>query len=148
VPVPYYPSAPSAQARAQDTASGPPAAQPINDLSIFGGASVVITDAAGNSTAPISGTDVQFPIPGVSTYTLGDNAEEAIFPTTGAYTVTFQTGNQPIAVEFTQGTGVTATQAFRYQDVTLPASTTVEMTFTDAGAGPLRDDSNGDGSFA
>jgi hypothetical protein len=122
------------------------AADPAYYLKVFSAQSVVISDAFGNSTEPISDTIVG-QVPGVSLYNLTENAAFAVLPTTGSYTTTFHTITEPLAIELTAGDGLTTTQAVRYQDFSLPVSVTAILTVTDQDIGLLHYDANADGIF-
>jgi len=117
-----------------------------NYVTVVGGAGVTVSDAAGNSTAPISGTTLGGSVPGASLYTTGETARQIVLPATGAYTVTFEGTGKPLFAEILQGDGATATGAIRYQDAVVPISRSVAITFTDAGVGPLRYDGAGTGT--
>src|SRR5262249_37953540 len=96
---------------------------------------------------PISGTDFLGTVPGVSTYSLGARIEQLIVPATGAYSITFRTADEPLALAVTLGTNITTTRAVRYQDLSLPAGVTATLTLTPQGPSALRYDANGDGNF-
>jgi len=120
--------------------------QPYYYLTIANGTSIVVSDEFGNSTAPINEI-FRGEVPGVDTYRISEQIEFMTIPTTGAYTVTFQTTTHAVAIELTAGTGQTATQAVRYQDLTLPPGVTAMLRITPQGAEDLRYDGDGDGTF-
>jgi probable HAF family extracellular repeat protein len=122
------------------------AVQPYYYLTIADGTSVVVSDELGNNTAPI-GEIFRGQVPGVDIYSMGEQVELITIPTTGVHTVTFQTTTQPIFLELTAGTSQTATQAVRYQDLTLPSGVTAMLKITPQGAEDLRYDGDGDGTF-
>lgn len=130
----------------QITAAAEPAIQPYYYVSINGGTNVVVSDTLGHSTAPITGT-MRGEVPGVFTYQQGEDAELIALATDGVYTVTFQTTSQPMMIEVTTGTYITASQATRYLDLVLPANRTAILTFSPQGVAGLRYDNDGDGSF-
>jgi hypothetical protein len=124
----------------------PLAIQPYYYLTIANGTSVVVRDEFGNSTGSLSEI-FRGEVPGVNTYNMGEQVELMTIPITGSYTVTFQTTAQPFAIELTAGTGQTATQAVRYQDLTLPPGRMAMLKLTSQGAEELRYDGDGDDTF-
>lgn len=121
-------------------------AQPYYYATVLGGTSVMISDSNGHSTAVITGT-LHGTVPGASSYIIGENAYQLVIPTTGNYTVTFQTTEQAQAVEIKKGTSETTSQLVRYIDMSLPISKTAILKFTPQGVDTLRYDSTGNGNF-
>ncbi len=124
----------------------PPSIKPYYYLTIATGTSVVIRDELGNSTAPI-GEIFRGEVPGVDTYSTGEEGEFMTIPTTGTFTVTFRASTLPNEIELTRGTSNTATLAVRYQDLTLPPGVTAMLKITPRGAEDLHYDRDGDGTF-
>ncbi|MCB0165319.1 MAG: leucine-rich repeat domain-containing protein [Anaerolineae bacterium] len=118
---------------------------PDHRITIFGGQSPIVTDDTGHSTSVISGTiALASDVPGVATYTLGDQVEMIILDSSGTYTVSFQTSDKPMTIKIETGSGDTTSQAVRYQDLTLPPNVKTEFRFTPSGVEDLKYDSNGD----
>jgi len=122
--------------------------EPAHYLTLNGADSVIVSDALGNTTAPIEGSEAWHgEVPGVDVFTLGDHAEMAILPPAQPLTVTFTIANEPLMTEIRTGTGTTTTGLIRYQDLALPAGVRARLTITPQGIDPLRYDANGDGVF-
>lgn len=115
------------QVGANDTPSPP--GEPAYYLTVTGAGNVTITDAAGNSTAPINDA-IAGEVPDVTYYFVGKHSYSAIMPVNQTYTITFRSGSEPIALELTQGDGVTTTQAIRYQDLMLPTGVNAMLQIT------------------
>ena len=118
-------------------------------VSIIGGASVVVSDTHGKSTAPILG-DVLGTVPGVETFHMGDNAMQIALPVsvTENYSVTFNSTGQPIAIKVIKGVdNVTPTDVIRYQDLVLPAGVAAQLKVMTQGVQNLRYDADGNGTF-
>jgi hypothetical protein len=80
-----------------------------------------LTDEAGNLTYPL-GDVPNFGVPEVTSYLLGDDTFLSIMPTDDSFTLTFVTGESPVAINLTKGTDVETAQAIRYLDLDLPAN--------------------------
>ncbi len=118
-------------------------------LTLDGGSPLVVGDAEGNSTV-ILANDLRDTVPGVQTHVLGDGVEMVTMPVpvTAEYSVTFLSDGDPIALEVIRGVdNVTPTNAVRYVDTSLPNGVLARIQITPAGIGPLRYDSDGNGSF-
>ncbi len=124
----------------------PRSIEPYYYLTIATGTAVVIRDELGNSTAPI-GEIFRGEVPGVDTYSTGEEGQFVTIPTTGTFTVTFRATTLPNAIELTRGTSNTATLAVRYQDLALPPGVTAMLRITSRGAEDLRYDRDDDGTF-
>jgi pimeloyl-ACP methyl ester carboxylesterase len=122
-----------------------PPAEPAYYFEIIGTPTVTVTDMLGHVTNPLTATDNL--VPDMTYYPLGDAAHLVILPSDQTYTVTFQTSADPIAIEITQGTDETTSQAVRYQDLVLPPHTTAMVRLTSQGAENLHYDGDGDGTF-
>jgi hypothetical protein len=109
--------------------------------------SIQVTDASGNSNAPLAGSVFGAKLADV-TYQLGLNSISIITPTTQSYTLTFRSTGQPIFLEVVKGTGNQApTQAVRYLDLNLPVGVMAMFKLTPEGVEDLRYDKDGDGRF-
>ena len=118
-------------------------------LTLDGGSPLVVGDAQGNSTA-IMANDLRDTVPGVQTHVIGDGIEMVTLPipVTAEYSITFLSNANPIALEVIKGVdNITPTDAVRYLDKSLPDGVLVRIQITAAGIGPLRYDSDGNGSF-
>ena len=104
----------------QRQADSSPAFQTADYLTIVGADNVVISDTLGNSTALISG-EVYGTVPNVTTYTLGENANKAIMPPSGEYTVALNTTTTPLAITVTIRTPSLTSPAIRYVDASQPS---------------------------
>lgn len=123
-----------------------PAAVAGHYLLLSGVRSVVVEDGLGNSTEPISGT-LLGEVPGVASYPLGEDVEMVTLPARGAYTVTFQTITEPLAITLDTGDTVSNTQAIRYQDVSMPPGISSIITITGSLVSQLRYDADDNGTF-
>ncbi|MGI8641325.1 MAG: alpha/beta fold hydrolase [Pyrinomonadaceae bacterium] len=128
-----------------------PVTQQAYYLEVGGATSATLTDEAGNLTYPIGDVpNAGVPnagVPEVTSYLLGEDTFLSIMPIDDSYTLTFVTGNSPVAIDLTKGTHIETAQAIRYLDLDLPANTKVQLVITPEGVGELRYDSNGDGTF-
>jgi pimeloyl-ACP methyl ester carboxylesterase/outer membrane protein assembly factor BamB len=115
-------------------------------LQIGGAASATLMDEAGDLTHPL-GDVPNAGLPDVTSYLLGEDTFLSIMPTDDSYTLTFVTGESPVAIDLTKGTDVETSQAIRYLDLNLPANTSVRLEITPEGVGELYYDSNSDGTF-
>jgi pimeloyl-ACP methyl ester carboxylesterase/outer membrane protein assembly factor BamB len=124
--------------------------EPITQQSYYfrveGVASVTLTDEAGNATYPLNDAP-DAGVPEVTSHRLAADSFLSIMPTDDSYTLTFVTGESPVAIDLTKGTDVETAQAIRYVDLNLPANTAVRLEITPEGVDTLRYDSNGDGTF-
>jgi hypothetical protein len=133
--------------QAPDEDEPPPA--PSRYVSLIGGASAVVNDTQGHSTAPIVG-DIRGTVPGVETFSMGDNAEEIALAVSDNedYSIIFHTTGQPMAIRIVTGVdNVTPTEVIRYQDLVLPPGVATQLQVTTAGVENLRYDSDGDGTY-
>ncbi|MEZ4638014.1 MAG: hypothetical protein R2856_24145 [Caldilineaceae bacterium] len=105
-----------------------------------------VTDGEGNSTVGPQDPFVEGIVPGVQIYPLGETAQEVVLDPAQAYTVTFSSGELPVAVELRLGTGYTTVHAIRYPDLSLPTSRTVSLRFSDTDFETMQYDSDGDGA--
>jgi len=124
-----------------------PPLQPAYYLRLTGALSVTVSDAFGNNTAPISGT-FAVTVPGVTDHLLDTTSHLLVLAAGQTYTVTLQSGTDPMVIALTQGTDVTTTMAIRYQDLTLPPNVTALLRFSPQGVENLRYDADGSGAFA
>jgi pimeloyl-ACP methyl ester carboxylesterase len=115
-------------------------------LQVIGNPSIKITDAFGHSS-DVTSDSVGSDVSGVASYIMGDKAFMLVLATDQTYTVTFDSGVEPLTVNITKGTGDLPNQAIRYQDLVLPAGAKVMLKFTPQGVEPLRYDADGDGIF-
>jgi hypothetical protein len=121
--------------------------EPAYYLQARGLNSIQVTDASGNSNAPLAGSVFGAKLADV-TYQLGLNSISIITPTTQSYTLTFRSTGQPIFLEVVKGTGNQApTQAVRYLDLNLPVGVMAMFKLTPEGVEDLRYDKDGDGRF-
>jgi len=115
-------------------------------LQVIGNPAIRIADASGNSS-DVTSDSVGSDMPGVASYVLGDKAFMFVLATDQTYTVTFDSGTEPLTVNITKGTGDLPNQAIRYQDLVLPRGVKAMLKFTPQGVETLKYDGNGDGSF-
>ncbi|MEO6064216.1 MAG: hypothetical protein ABIP49_00350, partial [Lysobacterales bacterium] len=118
-------------------------------VTLDGSTPLTVSDALGNSTVTIA-NDLRDSVPGVKTYSLGNEVEMVTMPipVSGEYAITFLSDGSPMALEVVKGVdNVTPTEAIRYLDTTLPTGVLVQIRIMPAGVGPLRYDSDGNGSF-
>jgi Lecithin:cholesterol acyltransferase/HYDIN/CFA65/VesB-like, Ig-like domain len=121
---------------------------PYYYITISGGDSVIVSDTAGNNTAPFNGGPLRGVVPNVDTYVLGDKVLQVVLPSANQYTITFQTTSRALSIQMTLGTGDSVTQAIRYQDITVPAGKAARLQFTGSGVISLAVDSGGDATFS
>jgi hypothetical protein len=115
-------------------------------LTVHGVAEVTVSDPFGNTTDTLSGT-LSVPIPDAVFYRLGDLSQLVLLPTGQPYTVTLRVGNDPLAIELTQGTSSEKTLAVRYQDLELPPGAVAMLRITPQEVEDLRYDTGGNGVF-
>jgi pimeloyl-ACP methyl ester carboxylesterase len=128
-----------------DTNDDPPFV-PLHFVKIHGLTSWKVTDNEGNAMLMSNGL-VEGAVPGVTTYSMSQSAEEFILDPSGGYTVSFQTADIPLLIEIVTSDGATATQSIRYRDLVLPADVSAQLMFSPQAIEHLRYDSNGDGTF-
>jgi probable HAF family extracellular repeat protein len=130
-----------------DDSDPPSPTLPQVDLTIDGAEAVTVSDAAGNSTAPIEG-DLLGQVPGVDSYTVGPRIKRLLLSVGRPITVTFRTTEELLAVDILHLDGTTTTLGVHYQDLALPAGVTAMLALAEDGTlSKLRYDGNGDGSF-
>lgn len=116
-------------------------------LTFHNATEIVVRDAFGNSTPPISPA-IDRAVPGVDILTLGERVESVTLPATQAYTLTFATGTGlGIGIELRTGTGSTITHTIHYKDLALPPQAKAQLVFSPQGIDLLRYDADGDGVF-
>lgn len=131
-----------------DASVGNVVASPTNYVKIYGSAAVTVSDSAGHSTSTSDPSKVGVTLPGVSFNLLGDNSVLVVLPNDQEYKITFSSVGSPVFIEFSRGTDGSATQAARFQDVTIPAGSTALLKVTPtAGLEDVRYDTKGDGLF-
>jgi hypothetical protein len=86
-------------------------------------------------------------VPDVTLFNTGERSRTIILPTTGTYTVTLQSTGEPIALEVALGTGSVTSRAITYQDLLLPATTSMQLVVTAQDIDQLRADQDGDGVY-
>jgi hypothetical protein len=131
----------------QATAEPLPLVEDAYYLRIFESDNIVVSDEWGNNTAQIPNTDLQEVVPNVTTYILGEHAQELILPTNQLLTVTFKTLTRSVTIELEKGDAITATQVIRYLDKDIPPNVTAMLLFNEQGVATLQYDSNGDNIF-
>jgi len=135
-------------AQASGNASSPAPITESYYLTVSGGSYVTITDAFGNSNE-LLGDSMRLPVPNVGAATLNDRSVMFSLPVDQTFTVTFRSGNGPIAIEIVKGIDTrTLSEAKRYRDVNLPPNLAVKLSITPTGVSDLLVDSNNDGSYA
>jgi pimeloyl-ACP methyl ester carboxylesterase len=108
---------------------------------------VKVTDSAGNTNTKVDDT-FALPVPGVGYNQLGDKSALISVPADQTYTLSFQNGNEPVALEVVKGTSNDVpVEAVRYMDVQMPAGVQAKIQTTAAGVTELRYDGDGDGVY-
>lgn len=114
---------------------------------------MAVTDAQGNTNAPLEGSPFDLRVPGVL-MSQNDNSADVIFgaelTADQSYTLSFHSVGKPIEIDLTKGKGNApedASQIIRYLDVNLPAGTAVMLKITAFEVENARYDADGDGSF-
>jgi hypothetical protein len=125
---------------------GEPEVQPAYYLYICGVAQSIMHDSLGNIT-DTSGRTSGTAVPDVVSHRLGGQAQSFVLPSTETYTVTFRSGDLPLLIDITRGTGAAKTQAIRYLDLALPPNVTAMLRLTPQGVEDLRYDADGDGTY-
>ncbi|HXH48546.1 MAG TPA: alpha/beta fold hydrolase [Terriglobia bacterium] len=146
VNAPQCPSTTTSAAAIKAAATTTPT--PYYYVAISGADSVIVSDTAGNNTAPFNGGPLRGVVPNVDTYVLGDKVTQVVLPSANQYTITFQTTSRALGIQMTLGTGDSVTQAIRYQDLAEPAGKAAKLQFTGSGVSSLSVDTAGDGSFS
>ena len=125
----------------------PPPPSPSYYFSIRGVDYVSVTDAQGNTNTRLDDLFMQ-PVPNVSYHPIGENSFTIVTNTTQTYTMKFQVGTLPLALEIIKGIGNTNPMtATRYKDLSLPAGVMAQLVITPQGPQNLRYDADGDGVF-
>lgn len=120
-------------------------ATPAYYLNVFGTRMGYVTDADGQITGAISPTLVLNNAHGVTYYPSSTSNFQIVAPTIGVYTVTFQSGNEPLRIDLVLEGDNPPVYAVRWRDLSLPSMTTVQLRLTPAGVQDLRYDSDSDG---
>ena len=116
-------------------------------LNVTGVDFVSVTDELGNNNTPLDDT-FALPVPGLTYDLIGEQSVAITLTPDKSYTIQFQNGPDPIALEVVKGIDKSApTEAVRYQDLNLPAGVNAMMQFSAQGISDLRYDSDGDGTF-
>lgn len=115
-------------------------------LQVIGNPSITIADSLGN-TSTLTNSSLGSEIPGVTSYLMADKAFMLVLAAGNTYTITLETGDEPLMISLTLGTEDDTTQAIRYQDLSLPAGVTAMIKMTPQGVEDLRYDANSDGTF-
>lgn len=127
--------------------SGDPSKEPSYYLMISGVGFVSVTDDKGNTNTQIDDT-FALPVPNVTYDLVGDHSVFLSMPTDKTYTLTFQTGANPISLELLKGVdNANPTEAARYRDAKLPAGVTVMLKTSPDGISAVTYDKDGDGNF-
>jgi len=135
---------PVIQTAATDEAVSP--AVPAYYIRVFGTGSAYVTNASGQATGAISQTLILREANDVTYLPSSTGNFLVIVPTTGMYTVTFQSGDAPMLIEVTRQGDLPPDYAARWQDLSMPPNTIMHLLITPAGAQGLTYDSNGDGA--
>src|SRR6266498_824088 len=108
---------------------------------------VSISDELGNKNTPIDDT-FALPVPGLTYDVIGEHSVAITLSPEKNYTIEFQNGPDPIALEVVKGVDKeTLTEAVRYQDLKLPAGVNAMMQTSSQGITDLKYDSDGDGTY-
>lgn len=120
-------------------------AEPAYYVKAYGGGSAQVVNVTGQVTGILSDTYRVYGATEVAYHTIGENAFSVVIPTSGAYTLTFKSEDTPFFVEIRKGTGDAISEAIRYQDVSIPPTSTVMLVLDSANVLPLLYDDTGDG---
>lgn len=123
-----------------------PAESPAVTLRLQGISGLIVHDAFGNNTMPISDT-FQPDLPGATIVGIGSPEPTAFLEAGSPYTATMTIDTLPGTLAVTVGTTTNTTRAVRWIDLSLPAGTHLQLLIAADGSPTLRADSDGDGSF-
>ena len=140
-----FAASPSAGAGSDEGLESVPV-QPAYYFTVINIASAAIQNNNGNVTNPLADPP-DTNTPEITSYVIGEQSFTSIIPTGQSYTISLRSGESPMAIELTQGDGVSTTQAIRYQDFSVPPNVNLQLQITPQGVGALRFDADGDGTF-
>lgn len=120
--------------------------EPYYRLRIDNSESVIITDAFGNITNPLS-TSLDEGLQTVKINVTGEKNLDGIFPLDQNYRVELKTPATPLSITLTRSDGQTITQAVRYVDIVLPPNVLAILEVTPQGVSALKYDSDSNGTF-
>jgi uncharacterized repeat protein (TIGR01451 family) len=117
------------------------------DVQLSGAASLVISDTLGNSTLPISNTVMPGVVPGATDLSSSNTSHQLVLAGGGDYAVTFQTTDEPLAIDLTHSDSSGIVQATRFHDLVLPSGVAARLLVGPATPGDLAYDADGNGTF-
>jgi hypothetical protein len=123
-----------------------PPAEPAYYLNVFGSSSAYITNVMDQTTGVVSPTLLLQEAREITYLPSSTGNFLAVIPTAGVYTVTFQSGDEPMWIELTRKGDAPPDYLARWRDLSLPPNTTLQLRLTADGVQDLRYDSNGDGA--
>jgi hypothetical protein len=109
---------------------------------------VVVEDEAGNATFFDADTGSQATLPGAIVELTGEDGWNVLLEIDRWFRVGFVTGDAPLSIAILRGLSDNSPQrAVRFNDVSLPSGTAVELVFDADGGVAVRNDADKDGSF-
>ena len=123
-----------------------PPAEPAYYLNVFGSGAAYVTSADGQVTGAISPTLTLNQAGEIAYFPSSTGNFLVVIPTTGAYTVTFASGVEPMFIELVREGDLPPDYAVRWQQQSLPPNATVQLLISPSGVQELTYDNNGDGA--
>lgn len=137
-------SAPGVQAAALDETIPP--AEPAYYLNVLGANVAYVTDSQGQVTGIVSPTLMLREADEVTFLPSSTNNFQAIIPTSGIFTVTFQSGELPMVIDLVREGDGDPDYAARWRDLAMPPNTAMQLVLSPLGVQELRYDASGDGT--